>query len=185
MEDKRIGRRYAQALYDVAKKHAVVAAVESDLDAIIGALDRDPAFKDFLFAPHASREQKTETLDRLFADRITALTMQIIRVMLEKRREHDIPAVQREFVAIRRDDEGIVFATVASAMALSAAEKKALITKLNKSLGKTVEAEYKIDPKLIGGVKVTYGAYVLDGTVRGALNQLKERLRHDLLKQQA
>jgi F-type H+-transporting ATPase subunit delta len=183
VEDKRIGRRYARALYDTAKKYGVVAPVESDLNAIIGALDRDPAFKDFLLAPYSSREEKTEILDRLFSDRVTALTMQIIRVMLEKRRENDIPSVQEEFVAIRREEEGIVLATVSSAMALSPAEKKALVAKLNKSLGKTVEAEYTIDPRLIGGVKVAYGTYVIDGTVRGALNQLRERLRHDLLKQ--
>jgi F-type H+-transporting ATPase subunit delta len=172
-------------LYDTAKKYAVVAAVESDLAAITGAIDRDQAFKDFLFAPHASREEKTAILDRLFSDRVTALTMQIIRVMLEKRREHDIPAVQKEFVLIRREDEGVILAVVSSALELSATEKKALINKLNKSLGKTIEAEYVIDPALLGGVKVTYGTNVLDGTVRGALNQLRERLRHDLLKQQA
>ena len=183
MEDKRIGRRYARALFDTAKKYGVVAAVESDLNAIIGAMERDPAFKDFLLAPYASREQKMGILDRLFSDRVTALTMQIIRVMLEKRREHDIPAVQEEFVAIRREDEGIVVAVVSSAIALTAPEKKALVAKLNKTLGKTIEAEYVIDPRLIGGVKVAFGTYVLDGTVRGALNQLRERLRHDLLKQ--
>jgi len=183
VEDKRIGRRYARALYDTAKKYNVVAAVESDLNAIIGAIDRDPAFKDFLLAPYASRDEKTEILDRLFSDRVTALTMQIIRVMLEKRREHDIPAVQKEFVAIRREDEGIVVATISSAMALTAPEKKALVTKLTKTLSKTIEAEYDVDPRLIGGVKVAFGTYVLDGTVRGALNQLRERLRHDLLKQ--
>lgn len=183
MEDKRIGRRYARALYDTAKKYNVVAAVESDLDAIIGAMERDPAFKDFLLAPYASREEKTEILERLFSDRVTALTMQVIRVMLEKRREHEIPAVHEDFVAIRREDEGIIVVEVSSAAALTAAEKKALVAKLNKSLDKTVEAEYKIDPRLIGGVKVAFGTYVLDGTVRGALNQLRERLRHDLLKQ--
>jgi len=183
VEDKRIGRRYARALYDTAKKYDVVAAVESDLKAITDALDRDPAFKEFLIAPYTSGEEKTAILERLFSDRITALTMQILRVMLEKRREQDIPAVQAEFVSIRRDDQGIVHATISSALPLSDADKKALITKLNKSLGKTIEAEYSIDPRLIGGVKVTYGTYVLDGTVRGALNQLRERLRHDLLKQ--
>jgi F-type H+-transporting ATPase subunit delta len=183
VEDKRIGRRYARALYDVAKKYNVVAAVESDLNAIIGAIDRDPTFKAFLLAPYSSREEKTEILDRLFSDRVTALTMQIIRVMLEKRREHDIPSVQEEFVAIRREEEGIVVATVSSAAELSAAERKALVAKLNKSLGKTVEAEYVVDPRLIGGVKVAFGTYVLDGTIRGALEQLREKLRHDLLKQ--
>jgi F-type H+-transporting ATPase subunit delta len=185
VEDNRIGRRYAQALFTTAQKYDVVAAVEADLDAIVSALDRDKAFRDFLLAPYSSREEKTAILERLFSDRITALTMQILRVMLEKRREHEIPAVHRDFVDLRRTAQGVILATVTSAIALEESQKKALLAKLQKSLNKTVEAEYKIDPRLIGGIKVTYGTYVIDGSVQGTLNQLKERLRHDLLKQQA
>ena len=185
MQDNRIGRRYAQALFTTAQKYDVVSAVESDLNAITAALDADKAFRDFLLAPYSSREEKTQILDRLFSDRITALTMQVLRVMLEKRREQEIPAVQREFVDLRRAADGIVLANVTTASALDESQKKALIAMLQRSLGKTVEAEYKVDPRLIGGVRVTYDTFVIDGSVRGALNQLKERLRHDLLKQQA
>jgi F-type H+-transporting ATPase subunit delta len=40
------------------------------------------------------------------------------------------------------------------------------------------------DASLIGGVKVAYENFVLDGTARGALNKMREKLRYDLLKQQ-
>jgi len=62
-------------------------------------------------------------------------------------------------------------------------QKKALVSKLETILGKKIEADFKIDPQIIGGIRVAYGNYILDGSIRGALSNLRDRLRHDLLKQ--
>ncbi len=183
MTDSRIGRRYAQALFTTALKYDVVNSVEDDLNGIVNLLDKDPDFKHFLIAPYTSRDEKAKILDRLFSDRITALTMQVVRIMLEKGREGDIPDVHREFIKLRRTHEGVVFATVTSAEELDNDQKKAIVEKLAKVLNKKIEADFKIEAHLMGGVKVAYGNYVLDGTVRGALSKLRDKLRHDLLKQ--
>lgn len=184
MEDSRVGRRYAQALFTTARKYDVVRPVESDLDAIVGLLENDREFRDFLIAPFRSREEKAQILERLFSDRVTALTMQVLRVMIEKRREEDIPAVRSEYIALRRESEGVVHAVVTSAEMLDDNQKQAVVERLARVLDKKIEADFEIDPLLIGGVRVASGNYVLDGSVRGALSKLREKLRYDLLKQQ-
>ncbi|MER3496546.1 MAG: hypothetical protein C4320_07090, partial [Armatimonadota bacterium] len=45
------------------------------------------------------------------------------------------------------------------------------------ALGQKVEATYEVQPHLIGGVRVEYGGYVLDGSVEGAFRRLREWLR--------
>jgi F-type H+-transporting ATPase subunit delta len=183
MADSKAGKRYAQALFNTALKYDVVKSVEEDLAGITSLLANDEQFRDFLISPYVGREEKLGIAERLFSDRVTALTMQVLRIMLEKRREEDIPSVREEFVRLRREHEGVVFAVVTSAEALEADQRQALETKLSSSSGRRVEAEYRIDPHLIGGVRVAFGNHVMDGTLKGTLRRLRERLTYDLLKQ--
>ena len=97
MEDLRVGRRYALALFETAHKFDVIASVEEDLNAIVALLERDDEFTSFLVSPYTSRDEKLQIIDKLFSDRITALTMQLLRLMLEKRRETDIIHVRAAY----------------------------------------------------------------------------------------
>lgn len=184
MHDSRVARRYAQALFTTGLKYDVVKSVEDDLNSIVGLLENDEEFREFIIAPYTGRDQKIQIVEKMFSDRVTALTMQVLRVMLEKRREEEIILVRDEYVTLRRAHEGVVFAVVSTAFQIDESQKTALLTKLEKTIGKKVEAEFKIEPNLIGGIRVSYGNYVLDGSVRGALSNLRDKLRHDLLKQQ-
>ena len=185
MQDSRIVRRYAQAVFGAAAQYDVIAAVEDDLNGIVGLLEADSKFRHFLLAPYTSREEKAKVLDRLFSDRVTALTMQLLRVMLEKGREAEITGVRDEFVLLRRERERILYAVVTSAEPLDDDQRKRLIAKLSSVMNKKVDGEFHVEPNLVGGVKVAFESYVLDGTVRETLSKLRDRLRHDLLKQGA
>jgi len=183
MHDARVARRYANALFGIAKQSDVIRSVEDDLASIVKLLEHDAGFRDFMYAPYASRDEKTRLAERVFGDRVTALTMQVLRVLLEKRRENEISAIYGEYVALRRQHEQVVYATVTSADTLTSEEKNAIIARLESVLSKKVEAEFKVESTLLGGVKVAYENYVLDGTVKGSLRKLRERLRYELLKQ--
>lgn len=183
MPDTKVARRYATALFITAQKNDVVKSVEDDLTAISSLLENDQKFKDFILSPHVGREEKIQIAEKLFSDRVTALTMQALRLMLVKRRENEISFVRNEFVAMRREHGSVAYVLVTSAEALDADQKDGIVAKLAQQTGKSVEADYRIDPRMIGGVKVQIGDYVLDGTVRGSLRRLNERLRRDLLKQ--
>lgn len=181
--DGRIGKRYALALFGTAQRFDVVESVEADLETFVGLMDKDPKFRDFILAPYTSREEKVKSIERVFSDRMTALTMQVIRVMLDKRREGEIEAVHREFVKLRRIATKTIHVLVTSAEPLDDKQQAALITKIQKSTGKGVEADFLVDASLMGGVKVAYENFVLDGTLKGGLAHLRDHLKHDILKQ--
>lgn len=183
MVDVKVARRYAQALFATAQKNDVVKSVEDDLTAISSLFENDPKFKDFMLSPQVGREEKIKIAERLFSDRVTALTMQALRLMLVKRRESVISSIRAEYVALRREHGSVAYVVVSSAEALEPDQKNAIVAKLEEKTRKKVEADFQIDAKLIGGVKVQLGDYVLDGTVRGSLRRLGEKLRRDVLKQ--
>lgn len=182
MESK-VARRYAEALYQVAVEQEFVSDVESNLNAVVQALRDDSDFRDFMFAPQTSREDKLKTASKIFADKMTAPAWHVIRLMIEKRREEEIEAMVEEFITLRRENSRVLFATITSSAPLDEKQKTALIDSLKQKSGKAVEANFSIDPKLIGGLKVAFGTTVLDGSVRGRLSQMRDMLRHDTLKQ--
>ncbi|HWD37514.1 MAG TPA: ATP synthase F1 subunit delta, partial [Fimbriimonas sp.] len=146
MQDNRVARRYAQALYETAVKYGTVGSIEDDLTALGNLLEQDKGFRHFFLAPSTSRAEKLKIVEKLFSDRVTAITMQLIRVMLEKGRETEVEGVRSEFSRLRRDAEGIVFATVTSAVALTDKQRSSLLSKLEATQGKKFEAQFEVDP---------------------------------------
>ncbi|MCO5297988.1 MAG: ATP synthase F1 subunit delta [Fimbriimonadaceae bacterium] len=181
--DNRVAKRYAQALFNTALKNDVVAAVEDDMAAIAGMIANDDRFRNFLLSPNVARDERAKIAEKLFSDRITALTMQALRLMIAKRREREVEGVYDEFLRLRREHEQALRAVFTSSVELSDAEKKALVEKFASKSGKKVEPEFKVDPSVLGGVKVAFGNYVLDGTVSGSLARLRDTLLYDVLKQ--
>jgi len=104
-------------------------------------------------------------------------------LLVRKRRDDMIHAIHIEFAELRRQHEGVTKAIIESSMELGEDQKNAIVSKIHSATGRRVEPEFRVDPHLMGGVKVTYDNYVLDGTVRGSLNRLRETLIYDLLKQ--
>lgn len=182
MESK-VAKRYANALFNAALKNDILLSVEDDLNGISNAMVADPNFKTFLMNPTIGREDKLKLMESVFSDRVTALTMQMIRLMLEKGREEEFGFLRLEFIKLRRAHESVIHAVVTSAKPMSKEEQDSVIGKISKETGKSVEPEFLVDAHLMGGVKVAYNDYVLDGTVRGYLNRLREKLVYDLLKQ--
>jgi len=183
MTDLRVARRYATALFKTAQKHDLLKAVKEDLEGIWQAIETDAGFRKYLFDPTVATVEKQGLLDRVLADRVTALTLAVVRMMLEKGREDEFPSVRHEFVKLRRDSEKIIHVTVTSTGVLDENQKRPLIDKLTKTLGKTLEVDYKVDPTLIGGITVAYENFVLDGSLRGSLDRLREQIHHNALKQ--
>lgn len=183
MHDIRVAKRYAQALFQTALKYNIISSVEDDLGGIVSLLINNRKFRTLIMSPEVSREEKLKFIDRLFSDRITATTMSALRLLLEKNREMEIEWVQREFVRLRRKHENVLFATITSSEALEPDQRQKLVAKFEQLTGMRLEPEYRIDPHLLGGVRIAYDNYVLDGSLRGELRRLRERLLHDVLKQ--
>jgi F-type H+-transporting ATPase subunit delta len=181
--DRRVAKRYARALFATALKYDIVDSVESDLDAIVNIMRRDERFRHFLLSPEVGREEKVQIAYKLFSDRVTAVTLQALRLVLDKRRETEMETIREEFAILRRQHGEVVYVKVTTSEELPDEQRKQLEAKLQQSTGKRIEAEYAVDSKLIGGIRVAYGDYVLDGSIRGSLRRLSDVLKYDLLKQ--
>ena len=66
-------------------------------------------------------------------------------------------------------------AIIESAVELDAAERKSIAAKLKKQHGE-ITSEFKTTPELIGGLRVSLGSTVWDGSVKARLDALRDAL---------
>lgn len=67
-------------------------------------------------------------------------------------------------------------AIVESAQTLSSQDESAVLKELKTNYGQDVSAEFKLNPDLIGGMRVKLGSNVWDGTVKSRIEALREKI---------
>jgi F-type H+-transporting ATPase subunit delta len=87
-----------------------------------------------------------------------------------------LPYIAEIFEAYKADDEGYIDVEVVTAYPFSKEEKQKFASKLEKTLSKKVHMNATVDKSLIGGVLVRAGDRVIDGSIKGQLQQLAKRL---------
>jgi F-type H+-transporting ATPase subunit delta len=87
-----------------------------------------------------------------------------------------LPEIAASFEQVLRQRQGVAEAQVSSAMPLNDRQKTALLRNLETVTGKKIQANYSLDPGLLGGAVVRIGDTIYDGSVRNQLDRLRERL---------
>jgi F-type H+-transporting ATPase subunit delta len=70
----------------------------------------------------------------------------------------------------------VVQVRVSSATELSEAERQTLLGRFEAITEKSAEVEFQVEKELLGGVLAQIGSTVYDGSVRGHLLRIRERL---------
>ena len=165
-------RRYAEAAFEIAERDD---SMEAWLAALAIAEERlvDPEVMRLLSNPSVPTTSRVEVLERIVGDDVTGAQRNLLSLMVRRGRFEQLPAVIREFQRLYRQREGIVEATVTSAASLDDAEIKALRSRLEAMTGKRIELSQEVDAELLGGVQVRVGDQLIDGSVAGRLERLR------------
>lgn len=173
-----IAKRYATAVFELAKDGNSIAALESDLDALSNVVAESAEFRDLITSPVYNREDQTKAMGALSEKMgLGTLTGNTLQLMGTKRRLFAIPQLIAALRALISEDKGEVTADVAAASKLTAAQEKALADVLAKSVGKDVKINMSVDESLIGGLVVKVGSRMIDTSIRAKLNSLQNSMK--------
>lgn len=179
MPDLRAAKRYAKALFDAASKASMVDSVCDDFATIVAILEKHEKFNEVMLSPEVQREDKIKLIESLFDDRVTAITLAMLRLILTKGREAELTAIQSELEGMRKTDQHMVSVRIESAFELSAEEKQMLVRKAEELSGRRADAAFFTNSSLIGGVLIQFETVIYDGTLKGQLQRLKDQLTAD------
>lgn len=165
-------RRYAEAAFEIAERDD---SMDAWLAAMTVAEERLtlPEVTRLLANPALPTASRIELLERIVGDDIHGAARNLFALMVRRGRIEMLPAAVREFRRLYARREGIIEAVVTSAAELDAAEQTALHQRLEAMTGSRVEMELLVDPRLLGGVQVRLGDELIDGSVRGRLERMR------------
>ncbi len=172
MKSKEIARRYAEALYELAREEGTVDEIETAYSQVAEALNAVPDALRFLTHPLVPRIDKLSFIDKSFPN-VPKYLRNLLHLLVKNGREGYITLIYNEFRALRGERENIARVKLATAKPLSQADKARLMEHLTAALGKRVEIEERVEPDLLGGVRLEIGGKVIDGTLRAKLAQLQ------------
>lgn len=170
-------RVYAQALFDIGLEEQAVGSIYDDLHAVhaaIGGLDAE--LQSFFKMPQLRREDKRRIFKTAFEGKVGRPVLGLLLLLVEKRREPLFDNIVEEFDHYRDRHEGRVRASVTTARKLDAKLAQALRAALEQRTKKTVVLHERVDPEVLGGIRVNLGDSVLDGTVRRGLQDMRRSL---------
>lgn len=170
-------RVYARALFDIGVDTGTVGTISDELHAVHNAIgELDPALRGFFTFPQFRREDKRRIINLAFEGKVSRPVLGVLHVLIEKRRESLLDNVVDEFDVYRDKHEGVVQATITTARKLEADLADALRAALEQQIKKKVVLHERVDPEVLGGIRVNLGDAVLDGTVRRSLQDMRRSL---------
>lgn len=171
-----IARRYAEALFEVAKEHGRIDEVAASLKAFVQILEDTPEVGQFLRSFRVTSSDKVAVIRKVFSGKIADEVLNAISLLLGHRRDDLFIDMLKAYQEIVREDRNILIVEIVTAEPLSSTLKSEIIQALEETLGKTIELSTSVDDSVIGGLKIRIQNKVYDGTIARQLEKLKQQL---------
>jgi len=175
MPNETVARRYATAVFSLAKERNVVKDVQHDLHTVAATLDADPAIGKFFRSPVVDRKEKAEIIGRAF-DKLSEIALHTVLLLVRKRREALLEEIVAQYDKLEEQARGAQTLKIETAKELSAAEIADIVRRLGASYKASFDVKQIVNPALIGGVRITMGDRRIDGSLAGRLDDIAHLL---------
>ena len=168
-------KTYAEALFTLVteEKEQELTQVFSDLNGIAGIFRQEPDFIKLLKVPTIPVDEKLAVVKEAFEGKVHTYVLNFLCVLTENNRADSFSKILEHFTVLYNDRMNLADVTVTSAKPLGDDTVEKIRAKMTKVTGKTVNLTLKTDPSVIGGVVISYGNTVIDGSVKSRLERLK------------
>ena len=173
-----VARRYAGALFEVARKTGAEERVGQQLTAFADLIAGHADLKRAIDTPSIPVTAKKALITALVdaSGDVSAEVKRTLVLMAERDRLSVLPEVVSSYAERLQGEKRVMPAEVTTAVPLSAEHRAALAAALGKASGRQVTITEKVDPSIVGGVIAKVGSVVYDGSVARQLDRLRERL---------
>lgn len=169
-----IARPYAEALFK-AIGPADAPAVAQQI-AALGVLAADPQLRTFADSPKVTDDQVFDLFTGVCPVWLGDGAKNLLRTMIENGRLAALPEVSAQYQALVNASTGVSDAVIHSAWAILPQQLDEIVAVLEKRFARKLNVQVRLDPELIGGIRVVVGDEVLDTSVRARLEQMKVAL---------
>jgi F-type H+-transporting ATPase subunit delta len=172
-----VANRYARALADVIGPSGDYRKTLTELEAFLAVYRESLELREVCETPAIDMAKKLSVLKAIAAKMGTShITLNFLQVLMSHYRFPMLEEVVQAFRNVAYSRMGIVRVSIASASPLTDAERQLLQGRFSQLTHMQSELEFHHDPDLIGGLVAQVGSTVYDGSIRGSLERIEQRL---------
>ena len=174
---KLVSKVYGDALFSLSLEENKLDEVWEEVRTLSEALQENKEFTGIMTHPDMTQEKGLALLDEAFGGKLSDIVMGFLQVLVKKGRFSEILPVldyfQREAKEYKRI--GVVYVTTPTE--LTGEQKSGIVERLTQTSGyESLEMNYAVDPRLLGGIRIRIGDRVLDNSIQTKLEELSRSL---------
>ena len=176
-----VGNVYGESLYELAKDENLTKLIGEQLAVLQQAFRQEPDFIRLLSSPNLTKAERCQILDDSFRGKVHAYLLNFLKILTEKGYMRHFSDCCDAFTAHYDQDNGILRVDAVCAVELSDDQKDKLKEKLVRITGKEIALRTRIDPRVLGGIRLDYDGQRLDDTVSHRLDAIRDLLNKTVL----
>jgi F-type H+-transporting ATPase subunit delta len=169
------GRRYAQAVFDLAREQNKLEEWAADLTNLANTFGQEEV-QNFLDNPKTSRESKAQFVQNVLGGKVSPAAQNLATLLVSRQREAYAGQVREEFIRLWNRERGVIEADVTTAEPVTPEQRALIEEKMAALTGKQVTIKYHVNPTIMGGLVAQVGDTLIDGSVRSRLENLRKQL---------
>lgn len=173
MENKKVAKRYAEAIFEVAKNKNQIFECLEVLDILLRHIKEDSDFNHFLTYPMIDKSEKKKLIEKIYDDINNQGVIDIIEYLIDKDRLSYIYDIRNEYANIYYELHQKIIVTAIFAKEITEEQKEKLINQLEKRKNKKIILDLRIDPTIIAGGILRINDEVLDGSIKKQIKDFK------------
>ena len=171
------GSVYGTALYTLALEEGLTGTLLAELKVLQESFRETPDFIRLLSSPNLSKQERCQILDDSFRGKVHAYVLNFLKILTEKGYIKYFHDCFKTFEDLYNRDNGILPVTAITAVAMSDEQVQKLTAKLSRITEKQVSLQNKVDPSVLGGVRLDYDGKRLDDTVSHRMDAITKALK--------
>lgn len=173
---KLVTKRYATALFDIAKEQGAMEEYKNQATMMRDLFVTEQDYVAVISHPSVLLDDKIGMIEAAFKGKVADELVGLLVLVIKKERQEFIVAILNAFIDMANKEAGIVKATVTSAVALNEDQLAQIKANIEKSTKKQIELESLVDASIMGGLVIRVGDKVVDGSIKGQMTALQSTL---------
>ncbi len=171
-----VGNVYGESLYELAKDEGLVKLIGDQLAVLQASCQQEPDFIRLLSSPNLTKTERCQILDDSFRTMVHPYLLNFLKILTEKGYMRYFSDCCDAYTSHYDQDHGIVRVTAVTAVEMTAEQTEKLTQKLSRTTGKEIVLRNRIDPRVLGGIRLDYDGQRLDDTVSHRLDAIRDLL---------
>ena len=176
-----VAKIYGGSLYELALSEQLEDRLLEELDGVCKLMEEQEEYLRLLSTPSIPKGERCGLIQEALGGQVHPYLINFLKILCENGTLSQLKDCAREFRRRFNLDRGILEAKAVTALALTPAQEKALTKKLEEITGKQVCLNCRVEPGVLGGIRLEMDGVQLDGTVERRLSELKISIRRAVL----